>query len=323
MKPEISVVIPNWNGKKFLKTCLDSLRSQSFKDFEIILVDNGSKDESVKFVEENYPEVEIIALKENTGFAKAVNIGIRNAKGNLVALLNNDTEAHPDWLKNLKLAFEKYPEHAFFACKMLCFDQRDIIDSAGDGYSLLGKRYSIHRIGSGQKDGPKFNQFREVFSACGGAAAYRKKLFEKIGLFDEDFFAFCEDIDLSFRAQLAGLRCLYIPSAVVYHLRGATVKKTNYFNEYLRARNEIYLLIKNVPSWFMIKHLRQTIWFNLWWTFKDLIKIITRYKYDETVNARLKGRLSALRNFWKMYKKRRLIQKNRQVSLKYLESILK
>jgi len=321
-QPEISIIVLNWNGKKYLKVCLDSLRKQNFKNFEVILIDNGSEDESIEFVKNNYPEIKIIALQENMGFSKAVNIGIKEARGDYIALLNNDTEIHPDWLKNLRLALAGNQKISFCASKMLSFNERDVIDSAGDRYSISKDRCLIYRIGRDQKDGPRFNQSKEVFSARGGAAIYRKELFNEIGLFDEDFFISYEDVDLSFRAQLAGLKCLYVPSAIVYHIGRVTVNKINYFSEYFGCRNRIYLLIKNMPVWFLIKYFRQTVWFEFWWAVKDLIKMLTGYKLNENIKVRLKSRYAVLKNFWKMYKKRRFIQKNRRVSLKYLESIL-
>jgi len=234
MKPEISIVIPNWNGKKYLKTCFDSLRKQIFKKFEIILVDNASEDDSIEFIEKNYPEIKIIALNENTGFAKAVNIGIQEARGNYISLFNNDTEAHPKWLKNLYLASQKHPKYYFFACKILCFDKRDTIDSAGDGIHITG---SAFRIGHYQKDSSKFNQKQEVFGPCGAANLYKKELFDKIGYFDNDFFAFYEDVDLNFRAQLADFKCLYIPSAIIYHIGHGSAGEKSEFVKKLQARN--------------------------------------------------------------------------------------
>jgi hypothetical protein len=295
------------------------LRSQSFKDFEIILVDNGSEDGSVEFIKNDYSEVTIIALKENTGFSKAVNIGIKKAQGKYIALLNNDTEVHPDWLKNLKLAAEKYPQYYFFASKILCFDKRNTIDSAGDGIYVNGRAY---RRGHYQKNGPEFNKEQEVFGVCGAAAFYKKELFDKIGCFDfdEDFFAFYEDVDLNFRAQLAGFKCLYIPSAVVYHI-GHGSSKDNLWVAFLCRRNELFNLIKNMPLGLCLRYFRKIIWFRFWWAFKDLIKMIIKYKYDKTTKTRIKAKFAALKGFIKMYKKRRLIQKNRQVTLKYLESI--
>ncbi len=319
MKPKISVIIPNWNGKKYLKTCLDSLKNQSFKNFEIILVDNGSEDGSVKFTKSHYPEIQTISLGVNTGFSRAVNTGIKKAKGEYILLLNNDTEADPNLLKNLNLTSEKYRDYYFYACKILCFDKKDIIDSAGDG---LYKNGIAYRRGRYQKDGLEFNKIKEVFGACGGAALYRKELFNKIGFFDEDFFAFYEDVDINFRAQLAGFRCLYIPSAVVCHIGHGSLEEKDPFVQRLSLRNRFFVLIKNLPLKLFLKYFREIIWFHLWWLIKDLIKILIKYKYNEEVRFRFRVRNEVFKNFWKLYKKRRIIQKNRKINLKYLESIL-
>lgn len=319
MKPKISVIIPNWNGKKYLKTCLDSLKNQSFKNFEIILVDNGSRDESIEFVKSCYPEIQIISLWENTGFSKAVNTGIKKAKGEYILLLNNDTEADPNLLKNLNSALKKYHDYYFYACKILCFDKRDTIDSAGDGLYINGIAY---RKGHHQKDKLEFNEIKEVFGACGAAALYRKKLFSKIGFFDEDFFAFYEDVDINFRAQLAGFRCLYIPSAIVYHIGHGTLKVENLFVQRLSLRNRFFVLIKNAPLKLFLRYFREIIWFHLWWIIKDLVKILAKYKYNEEVKFRFRVRNEILKNFWRLYRKRRIIQKNRKINLGYLESIL-
>jgi len=319
MKPEISVIIPNWNGKKYLKTCFDSLRNQTLKDFEIILVDNGSEDGSLEFTKKNYPEVKIIALSENTGFSKAVNIGIQRANGEWIALLNNDTETHPNWLQNLKLAAEKYPQYWIFASKILCFGERNKIDSAGDGLYINGVAY---RRGHYQKDSNEFNQEQEVFGPCGAAALYKKKLFDKIGLFDEDFFAFYEDVDLNFRAQLLGFKCMYIPSAVVYHIGHGTALKVSPLVKKLQTRNMYFVLIKNMPFILLLKYFRKIVLFHFWWSVKNLIKFLIRYKYNEDAKIRGKARVEFLKNLWEMYKKRRFIQKNRHVSPKYIESFL-
>jgi GT2 family glycosyltransferase len=318
MKPEISVIIPNWNGKKYLKTCFDSLRNQTFKDFEIILVDNGSEDGSIEFIKSNYPEVRIIALSENYGFSKAVNLGIKEAKGEYIALLNNDTETHSEWLKNLCVVSKKYPRYHFFASKILCFDQRDKIDSAGDCLDINGVAY---RRGHYEKDSQKFNEEKEIFGPCGAAAFYKKDLFDQIGYFDEDFFAFYEDVDLNFRAQLAGFKCMYIPSAVIYHI-GHGSWQDNGWVAFLHRRNQIFTLFKNMPLGLCLRYFRKIIWFRLCWAFKDLIKMIIRYKYDKSTEIRMKARFAVFKDFIKMYKKRRFIQKNRQISLRYLESIL-
>lgn len=243
-KPIFSIVIPNWNGKEFLRICLDSLFKQSFKNYEIILVDNGSSDDSVSFTKNHYPEVKIVVLKKNMGFAVAANTGIKEAKGGLVALLNNDTEVDKDWLREIFNASEKDNHASFFASKLLDFKNRKIIDSCGDGLSWSGRAFSI---GKGKKDSPGFEDVKYVFGATAGAAVYKKEMLEKVGLFDEDFFMYLEDVDLDFRAQLMGFKCLFVPKAKVYHIGSATAGKNSAFVFKYITRNRWYLMKKNFP----------------------------------------------------------------------------
>ncbi len=245
MPPRVSVVIPNWNTLQFLDMCLSSLRRQTFQNFEAILSDSGSTDGSLAFVAENFPEVKTVALGENRGFAAAANAGIKASAANLVVLLNNDTEQDADWLESLVRAGSRYPEAGFFACKMIRFDDRSFLDGAGDALRLSGLPY---RLGHGERDRGQFDRFSYVFGACGGAAMYRREMLDEIGLFDEDFESYCEDADLSFRAQLAGRRCLYVPDSVVYHVGGgATGGKRSATATRLGTRNSLSLLVKNLP----------------------------------------------------------------------------
>jgi len=245
--PTVTVVIPNWNGKHLLKTCLDSLRGQSYSNHTIIVVDNGSTDGSVEYLAELYPEVEVACFAENRGFSVAVNEGVKRATGDYIALLNNDTEVDPRWLEELVGALERHPEVGFCASKMLNFYRRNILDTAGDGFSRYGLAF---KRGSRRADGPEYNSEEYVFGACGGASIYRRKLFEEVGLFDEDFFAYLEDVDLSFRAQLKGFRCLYVPTAIVYHMVGGTSggKGSSIGRMAGKVANKLFVVIKDMPS---------------------------------------------------------------------------
>jgi len=241
----VTVVIPSWNGKDLLKPCLDSLYHQEFQDFVTIVVDNGSTDESVPFVKEHFPQVRVISFENNTGFSVAVNAGITAAESPYIALLNNDTEVHPLWLKELVEALEADPKAGSAASKILFFSDPTSVNSAGDEFSFFGVAYQ-RRLRPGDYD--LFNEPRYVFSACGAAALYRKELFETIGLFDETFFAYHEDVDLGFRAQLAGYRCLFVPKAVVYHKYHKTLSRASSTWVYLKERNKYFVLIKNLPT---------------------------------------------------------------------------
>jgi GT2 family glycosyltransferase len=243
--PRLTVVIPNWNGEHLLWTCLTSLREQSFEDFETVLVDNGSTDSSLDLVRDDFSDVRVVSLQENRGFAAAANAGIEASETDLIVLLNNDTETEPGWLAALVRTADDHRETGLFASKLVDFHDRRFLDGAGDALRLSGLPY---RLGHGEKDCGQFEKPGYVFGACAAAALYRRALLEEIGLFDEDFVSYCEDGDLSFRAQLAGYRCLYVPDAVVYHMGGAsTGGKRSATATRLGTRNSVSLLVKNLP----------------------------------------------------------------------------
>jgi len=241
----VSVIIPNWNGKDLLGPCLESLYRQEFNDFETIVVDNGSNDGSISFVQKNFPQVTIICFKENRGFSAAVNAGIAASSSLYIALLNNDALVQPLWLKELVGALDTNAEVGSAASKILFFFDPSSVNSAGDEFSWFGVAYQ-RRLMRGDSD--LFNESAYVFSACAAAALYRKQLFETIGLFDEAFFAYQEDVDIGFRAQLAGYRCLFVPKAIVYHKHQMTSSRVSNLRIYLNERNKYFVLIKNLPA---------------------------------------------------------------------------
>ncbi len=241
-EPLISVIIPNWNGAAHLPTCLEALRRQTYARREVIVVDNGSSDESLQVLA-RYPEVRVLALGSNHGFAGAVNAGIRAARGEVLVLLNNDTEASPAWLEALAAAFERHPDAGLLASRILLFDRRNVFHSAGDYYRVDG---IPGNRGVWETDVGQYDREEEVFSACGAAAAYRRELFQDIGLFDEDFFYSCEDMDVAWRAQIAGWNCWYVPTAVVYHKLSATGGGPT--ASFYDGRNFIYLIAKDYPA---------------------------------------------------------------------------
>lgn len=241
----VSVIIPNWNGKDLLGPCLESLHRQDFDDFETIVVDNGSTDGSVAFVRENFHRVTIISFAENRGFSVAVNAGIVASSSLYVALLNNDALVQPLWLKELVGALDANAEVGSVASKILFFSDPTSVNSAGDEFSWFGVAYQ-RRLARGDAD--LFNTPKFVFSACAAAALYRRELFENVGLFDETFFAYQEDVDLGFRSQLAGYRCLFVPTAIVYHKYHATSSRNSNLWFYLRERNKYFVLIKNLSA---------------------------------------------------------------------------
>jgi GT2 family glycosyltransferase len=242
--PAMSVVVINWNGKHFLETCLTALRRQTFTDFETLLVDNASTDGSQEYVRANFPEVRLIALSENRGFTGGNIAGWKEAKGELIVLLNNDTEVHPQWLEAIHEASLAYPAAGGFACKMLMFDERTRIDNCGYDLTSLAMP---HDLGRGQTDGAEWARPREVFGACGGAAVYRRRMLERVGFFDDDFFMTFEDVDLNFRAQLQGYKCIFVPGAIVYHHLRGTMRKHNARQIFFSQRNNEYFYLKNMP----------------------------------------------------------------------------
>lgn len=310
--PLVSVIIPNWNGAVHLPTCLESLRRQTWRDFEVIVVDNGSQDDSLELLARDYPEVRVLALGENRGFAGACNAGIRAARGEFVVLLNNDTEADPRWLEEVVAAFRRHPEAGMVASKMLLFDRRDTFHTAGDYYRVDGRPGNR---GVWQADRGQYDREEYVFSACGGSAAYRRAMLEDVGLLDEDFFYSCEDVDLAWRAQLAGWRCVYAPRAVVYHKLSATGGGPT--ASFYDGRNFIYLLVKDYPGdlWRRYWHLILRAQFRLAWE-------ALRAWRGAAARARLRGMLAGLLGIPRMLRKRRAVQRSRRVDRAYLESIL-
>ena len=254
--PNVSVVIPNVNGAAWLPNCLDGLASQGYRDFEILLIDNGSTDDSVALVRARYPDVRVIELEHNTGFATAVNKGIAAARGEYVALLNNDTVAKPGWLGALvELADGSSAEVGAIASKMLRMDDPDRVDDAGDALSWIG---AAQKLGH-QQPASDFNEAREVFSPCAGAALYRSSFLQALGGFDERFFAYLEDVDLGLRGRLLGYRYLFEPQAEVLHKgQGSALSRGEYVR--LITRNRLILFTKNVPLGLLVKHLPQLLY---------------------------------------------------------------
>lgn len=203
----VTVIIPNYNGKAYNEKCLDSLRRQSFKDFDIVVVDNASDDGSVEMIEEHYPEVKLIRLSENFGFSRAVNEGIRVSNTEFIILLNNDTEATDTFIEELVHAIDGKEEVFSVAAKMLQMANPDKIDGAGDLYCALGWAFAIGK-GRNKK---YYDKERTVFSACAGAAIYRRAIFEIIGYFDEFHFAYLEDVDVGYRAESWGIETFILP----------------------------------------------------------------------------------------------------------------
>jgi GT2 family glycosyltransferase len=313
MKTNVAVVIPNWNGNDFIVDCLGSLMKQS-QAATVIVVDNGSSDGSDKLVEKKFPSVTLLKLPSNLGFAGGVNHGIQYALEHdftHIALFNNDAVAEPDWLEKLVKAMDANPKLGIVTGKFMKMDKQHI-DSTGDFCRLNGMPSPR---GRGDRDKGQYDTAEYVFGATGGASLYRAKMFQDIGLFDEDFFAYFEDVDISFRAQLAGWKVWYTPEAVAYHHIGGTSSKLGSFSRFHSVKNFIYLYNKNMPGW-------------LFWRYKlPFFWKLTRMKLgsirDGQFGAYLKGFFTGLGHMPVTLQKRRKIQNSRKVSTAYIYELLK
>jgi GT2 family glycosyltransferase len=306
------VIIPSWNGVNLLPTCLDSLRTQTYRCFETIVVDNASADGTVSLVRQSYPEVRLVALETNLGFAGGVNAGIARSTGQLVALINQDVEAAPQWLEALVAASRAHPEAGAFASKIMLFDQRDRFHSAGDSYRRDG--IPVNR-GVWERDIGQFDQQVDVFGACGGAAAYRKSMLDQIGWLDERFFMYCEDVDLAWRHQLVGWRTVFVPEAVAFHRLSASGGGVT--ASYYTGRNTIYVLAKNVPAPLLRRYLPTIVAAQ-----GRVARAALGSWRGEAARARLRGQLAGLITWPGLLGSRRSIQRARRVSIDYLENLL-
>lgn len=248
----ITVIIPNYNGMKFLEGCLSSLRAQTDRDFRTILIDNGSSDESVAWVRAHYPEVRIRAFHRNTGFCRAVNEGIRMSETPYVLLLNNDVVCGETMVEELHRAIRS-DDRTFSCCaKLVQMSDPSRLDDAGDFYTALGWAFAR---GKG-KDAALYGKPEPVFACCAAAAIYRRDILDEIGLFDERHFAYLEDIDIGYRARVFGYENRYVPSALVHHAgSGTSGSRHNAFKVRLSARNSVWLVRKNMPLWQILLNL--------------------------------------------------------------------
>jgi GT2 family glycosyltransferase len=308
----ISVIVVNWNGKPFLDDCLSAMRRQTFRDFETIFVDNGSTDGSVEYVQKQFPEVKLLALPDNRGFTGGNIAGYAHASGTLVVLLNNDTEAHPNWLDEIHKASEAYPSAGSFASKMMYFDERGRIENCGFDLGMGGATLDL---GRNELDGPAWAQPRKVFGGCGGAVAYRRRMLEEIGFLDPEFFMIYEDADLSFRAQLRGYECVYIPGAVVYHRYRVTIRKSPARQVFYSQRNVEFVYLKNMPLGLILRSAPQRCLYEL-----GAAVYFTR---QGTGSAFFRAKWDVLRRLPTVLRKRREIQKRRTITDSQMRAILR
>lgn len=287
----ISVIVLNYNGKRYLDECLSSLASQTYSDFEVIVVDNGSTDGSQEYLSAQYPWAKVIRNEKNLGFAGGTNSGIRAAQGEFILTLNNDARADSRLLDNLKKPMAD-AKVGSCAAKMLLADGR--INSTGICLSRSGAAWDR---GMSEPDLGQYDTLEEVFGACAGAALYRKEMLDEIGLFDEDFFLYMEDVDLAFRARLAGWSCVYVPEAVVYHHHGGTAGAGSDLSVYYCNRNVIWYVLKDFPLRLLITSLP--------FIFARNLALIPYYALCGQGRVILKSKQDALKGAVMMLKKRR------------------
>ena len=311
MPVPISVIILNWNGRLLLPDCLESLARQTWKEFETILVDNGSEDGSADWVQANYPKVRVIRLNSNRGFCGGNNAGIRAAAGEYIVLLNNDTLVENNWLENLYQGIKFDPQIAACDSKILYFNERDKIWKSGSGYSIAGTPNDRFY---GQLDNREFQKPVDIFAACACAAIYRESVFDEIGLLDEDFFTGYEDLDWSFRARLRRYRIVNVPSARVYHKVTATIGFNSEMFVRNGQRNVSAVFVKNMPTSLLIRYLPL-----------HLIYIIGSMIYFLKVRrgcAFFLAKWDFLKQLPTLWRKRRQIQKQRLASSAEIDSLL-
>jgi GT2 family glycosyltransferase len=288
----ISVIVLNYNGKRYLDDCLCSLKSQTYSSFEVIVVDNGSTDFSHEYIKAQYPWVKLLRNEKNLGFAGGTNTGIKQARGEYILTINNDTKVEKNFIKCLKQPMESDQRVGMCASKMLFPDGK--INSTGICISRSGAAWDR---GMFEQDNGQYNRREEVFGPCAGAALYRKEMLDEIGLFDEDFFLYMEDVDLAFRGRLAGWSCIYVPEAVVYHHHGGTAGTGSDLSVYYGNRNVIWYVLKDFPARLLITSLPFILARNL--------AVIPYYVLRGQGRVILKSKLDALIGTTKMLNKRR------------------
>jgi GT2 family glycosyltransferase len=310
--PEISVIVANWNGKHLLGDCLSALRRQTFRDFETILVDNGSNDGSTEFVQTQFPEVKLLALPDNRGFTGGNIAGYEQAQGDLIVLLNNDTQVHPNWLEEIHKAGLTYPKAGSFASKMMYFDERSRVENCGFDLGMAGTTLDL---GRDELDGPDWTHPRSVFGACGGAAAYRRCMLDDIGFLDSDFFLIYEDVDLSFRAQLRGYGCVYVPGAIVYHRYRSSIGKAPARQVFFSQRNIEFVYLKNMPLGLILQSAPERLIYEL--------GSAVYFARQGNASAFLRAKLHAVMCLPRILRERNKIQTRRKATSSQLKAIMR
>jgi GT2 family glycosyltransferase len=311
--PAVTVAILNYNGRELLEVVLPSLAAQTYTDFETVVVDDCSSDDSLDYLRRNWPDIRVVRTGDtNVGVAAALNVAVKSARGPLIALLNNDIELDPEWLSQMVAALDSHPDAGSAACKMLNYWRRNELDCAGDVLSVDGSAY-----GRGHKelDRGQYDREEEVFAPTAGAALYRSRAFEQVGLFDESFVAYFEDVDWGLRARLMGWRTRYVPSAVAYHMGSATtngVKNPLYYE--MQRRNIIAILVKDMPTDLLIRHLPIIIRRQVGAIFDSVTRGM--------VIAHIRALIGAAARMPQWLRARSRIQASRKISSRELEAML-
>ena len=305
--PEISVVVVTWNGRHHLDGCLGGLLAQEDVSAEVILVDNGSTDGTVEFVQATYPTVRIVALPQNSGFAAGNNMGARHARGAFVAFLNNDTVPAPTWLRALRAGVDSAAGFQLVTSRIVYLHDPSIVDSAGDGLFRWGGAFKRHHGSPAQAAGTS----GEVFGICGAACLMPTGVFEELGGFDEDFFASHEDVDLSYRARLLGYRCRYVADAVVQHRGSATLGTISPFAVFHAQRNLEWLYLKNSPASLLVRTLPGHILY--------VAVAAAHFTRLGLLGTFVRAKAAAIRGLPALLRKRRLVQRTRRVAASAIE----
>lgn len=300
-EPDVSVVIVTWNGRAFLDACLTAVSLQEDVDAETILVDNASTDGTVEYVRARYPWVRVVALPENRGFAGGNNAGVAEARGRLVALLNNDTVPQPDWLGNLMGGLDERAGFVLVTSRIVYMHDPGVIDSAGDGLLRWGGAFKRHHGAPAGEAGDS----TEVFGVCGAACLMPARVFRELGGFDEDFFASHEDVDLSYRARLLGYRCRYVANAVVRHHGSATLGRVSPFSVFHGQRNLEWVYVKNTPAPLLARTIAGHLLYDA--------AAAVHFARLGRLGPFLRAKLAALTGLPRMLRKRGVIQRTRRV----------
>jgi GT2 family glycosyltransferase len=318
LKPSVSIIIVNWNGLAHLPDCLDSLAAQTFRDFEVVLVDNGSEDGSVPFVTEQYPWVKVVPLPENTGFASGNNCGFEHSGGKYIVTLNNDTRVETDWLEILVKTADANPRAGMVGCRICSFADPDIIDSIGMGICPDGMSRGMLR----NKHWSKINMpdIAEILFPSACAALYKREMIDEIGFFDDDFFAYAEDSDLGLRGRVSGWGAILATQAIVYHKYSQTSGILSPFKVYLVERNHYWVVVKNFPFVYCLTLPIYSAWRYVEQARAVLagsgtgIEFSTSCSRTELIKALLKAVFDSIKGAPKMLRKRRKLMKNRRLS---------